>query len=334
MAQLYGAAYSGNEHVNAPLSEISFKYRNEEMVSEFIFPAKFVAKKSDLFYKLDKTNLRFEGGAQPTSSQVPARRAQFGLTTDEYKMTIGRLYDVVTDEDRENQDDPLDLDAMTVENITDILNVGKEEYAADLVQKYASYTGGNASLAPTKWDASTAGNPMQQIEDAAQTIRKNTGTMPNAIVFSANAFGTGFLNNPFVVDRFKHVREGAANLNAVASYFPWVEAGNIAVAGMVKRTGVSDTQSDVWGASTITGAGSPTGKGMVLIFTRDMAQVNSPMRMSRTMSFGKCFRFQNDSIVTTTRVGNPPGDMHHIRKAYGFKVLDYDCAYLLANVIS
>ena len=73
---------------------------------------------------------------------------------------------------------------------------------------------------------------------------------------------------------------------------------------------------------------------MVLIFTRDMAQVNSPMRMSRTMSFGKCFRFQNDSIVTTTRVGNPPGDMHHIRKAYGFKVLDYDCAYLLANVIS
>lgn len=312
-------AYTGNEHINVPLSDISFMHRNQDSVAEFVFPARHVEKKSDKFRKIDKRHFEQVVGAGPIGSEVPARRATFGLSEDEYAMHIDRLYNLVADEDRENTDTPLDLDVLAVETITENLRVNKEIAAQALV---ATAPAANKETVSTKWNAATAGNPLIDLEKAAQKVRAATGQMPNAILFGANAFAQGFINNEYVVDRFKHVREGAADTNAVARYFSWVDEGNVAIGRMIKITGVgAGTTADIWGDS-------------VFIFRRDMQQVNNPMVESQTMSYGKNFRFAQDSVVTTGRDANPPSDVHHIRMAYGFKILDADCGYLLEDTNS
>lgn len=310
----------GKVHIDRALSDISYKFSNGMPVAEFVFPPRYVTKESDDFFRITNENFRTEKTG-PRGYFEPAMRAPYGITTDKFNVEVHSLFDTVPSRQEADADDPLDLSMIAVENLTDKLILGREVAAADLAFTGSNYGGNTKAIgSAARWEKA-AGEPIKDINDAADAVRESVGMQPNAILFGAKAWST-FQNNEDVVDRFKHVREGTITESRVVSYFDWAQ--NAMVGRMVHNSakeGAADDINDVWGKSC-------------LVFYRDPAQVNNPRKSPRSISFGRNFRPRRERIVVTNMGWNPPALNHYVELKFGLKILENSCGYLLTTVVT
>ena len=311
-------------HVDRVLSQIAFGYQNEQSIAEMVFPPLYVMRESDKFLKGTREGFRTERTG-PRGFNEPATRAPFEFEEDDYKIEVHSLFDEISDREQAHADDPLDLMAASVQNMTEKLRLEKEIAASDTA--FSTNRTYRTNLNAEKWDAFDANdksqhNPIAALNTNANLVRKRIGRMPNAIAVGFDVF-LAMTTNTFLTERFINVREGRFDPMHLALYLDWLRPENIYVGGMVKDSaalGQAFNGSDVWGKS-------------VSIFYKNAAQANDPRSKPTDVCFGRNFRWEMEIPVFSYRGYNPPCDGAVVMIGFDFKIVDEKAAQQLYNVV-
>lgn len=188
---------AGDVHVNRPLTNFSQKYllSSAMFVALRAFPNIAVSKQSDLYYVFDREDfLRDE--AEERADGTESAGGGFDLSTEPYFARVYAYHKDVTDRQRANQDDQIQLDQSASQFVTQKLLIRRERL---FVTKFmgtgiwdnelvgaASSPGAGEFL---KWSAA-ASDPVKDIRDAKRTIHAMTGYRPNKMLIGREAFDT------------------------------------------------------------------------------------------------------------------------------------------------
>ena len=171
----------------------------------------------------------------PRSFNEPATRAPFKIDTDDYDMEVHSLFDEISDREQAHADEPLDLMAASVMNMTEKLRIEKEFAAASVA--FSSGRTNRTNLNNKKWDATTNDvsdhNPITALNAGANAVHKRIGKMPNAITLGFDVF-LAMTTNTFLTQRFIKRARRTFRSGDLELYLAWLSPENIFVGSMVK----------------------------------------------------------------------------------------------------
>lgn len=196
---------SRDVHVNRPLTNVSIAFMNarEDFIADRVFPAIPVSKQSDLYYIYDKNNW-FRTDAKKRAPGRESAGSGFELSTDAYFADVYALHKDVADQERSNQDDPIDLDRDSTEFVTQqLLLLREKEFVTNYFATglWTGSTTGSDITPSTLWDASGS-DPIADVRAQARAIKLKTGRRPNKFVVSG-AVHDALVDNAAVLDRIR-----------------------------------------------------------------------------------------------------------------------------------
>lgn len=166
-------------HVDKLLEDISIKYSNGEMVVGQLSPEIPVKKQSDKLVVFGKEYMKwYDTMAEPG---VAPRTIYHTYSKKTYYCDKRHLGQIVTDEEVDNADAPIDPDVDATENVTDALILDHEMRGKDVIDA-AIYNGGYYDTVSTKWDSAGGGTPDKDIMARAVAMHKRILRTPNTIV--------------------------------------------------------------------------------------------------------------------------------------------------------
>lgn len=189
--------------VDAPLSEFSVRYSNPTYIADQACPPVAVAKDGAVYFKYTKDNLRNEQDG-PLGTRTPA--AEIDWTVDQETINLGRysLKELVTQEEMDNADDPLDPETDAVQALTDKLLIGREIRAAALLFDTANLTLNDTLTGTDQWNDADNSDPLGDIETGKAAMFRD----PNTCVMGQEVWAK-VRNHPNIVSRFQYVAGGA-----------------------------------------------------------------------------------------------------------------------------
>lgn len=304
----------GPIHVDKPLMNISIRYRSEGLIADELFPVVPVQKESDVYYIFDKANslrtpltLRANGGE--------ANEDNFALSTATYRLEEHALKEIITDRDRENQDPGLDLEASTVEDLTDKILRQKEVDAATLLFTDGNWANESSLAAAGAWSANTSvSNPILNADSASANISLQTGKRMNTCVLDETTW-FAVKEHTSVVQRVMYTSADSVGPELVARLFG---VQKLLVAGASQNT------ADEGLAAT-----------MARIFT-DSAWFGYVERSPglKKPSALYCFKRSGGGVeVRRWRDEAKKGEYIEVGHMYDQHVPASDCGYLIVNTI-
>ncbi len=166
-------------HVDAILTNLSIKYRNEAMIWQFLLPIIKVSKRSDKYYRYNKKDsYRLTNDLLGVKS-LP-NEVTWGVSDDNYSVTDHGLGDWLAQETIDNSDNPLQPEVDTNEFLNSCLDIAQEKRVVDTVFNPDTYPAGNKTqLSGTSQLGGSADDPIGVIEEAIETcfLRANTLVM-------------------------------------------------------------------------------------------------------------------------------------------------------------
>src|SRR5258708_2342141 len=179
----------GNVHVSAPLSVFSIGYHPMGMVGEQVFPVIKVKKENDLYYLWDKPSAfrleRADGAGTLRADGTEARMQNFGATLAAYIAKEYALRTRITDRERANADDVLQLEQAKIRRTQDLVLLEQELRIANLLTTTANYaaTGFVTLAGANQWNSAsfvsqsgaTQSVIKQNIDAGKEAIRTQTG---------------------------------------------------------------------------------------------------------------------------------------------------------------
>lgn len=148
-------------HINAALADYALKYRPADLIADLVSPVSLRDKPSDSYFTFSQRDVtRIEDDlVEPTGT---ANQRKFTTGSATYTVKRRALMDFVPLEDIAAQDEPLDLEGDTVEDLYTALMLGREKRVADLVTTAASYATANKVTLGTAW-TNSGGTPIADI---------------------------------------------------------------------------------------------------------------------------------------------------------------------------
>jgi hypothetical protein len=205
----------GTFHTNKPLTNISVAWSNQQsmLLVDKLFPRVNVVREADKYLVYD-SNFRVTEDAR--ADGAPSNQISFGATSATFQVEEYALHDVVTDRQRGNVDAPLDLERSTTENLTEMVMLGKESRAVDLMFTTTSWTN-NTTLTAT-WNDNTAdvADPLTAIDTAAIAVIKGCARMPNKVVMGRDVL-TYLKNNYKIIERIKYAERALVTADLIAA---------------------------------------------------------------------------------------------------------------------
>lgn len=188
---------AGDVHVNRPLTNFAQKYLLDSamFVALQAFPNIPVTKQSDLYYVFNKEDfLRDE--AEERADGTESAGGGFDLSTSPYFARVYAYHKDVTDRQRANQDEQIQLDQSASQFVTQKLLIRRERlfvesfmstgrWGTDLTG-VASAPGAGQFL---RWSVA-ASDPVMNIRTAKRVIQSTTGYRPNKMLIGREAFDT------------------------------------------------------------------------------------------------------------------------------------------------
>ncbi len=237
-----------NVHVDAVLTRYSQQYQNEPFIAAEALPFLKVVKRSDIWFVYDKDE-RFTRRDSKSGPRSKGNEIDFNITEDNYSVKGYELRDFVSNVEKSNQDQPLDVRRDAADLIMELLMLDYEFRVSTLVQTDATYPAANRrTLAGTdQWTDKTNATPVDDI-----LLGLDTAFMrPNTIIFGAESWRS-FRTHPQVLDavkgstRHQTAGGGIAMREDVAALF---EVGKVLVGRSrhnVARRGQSASYSRLW----------------------------------------------------------------------------------------
>lgn len=227
-------------HIDAILTNISVAYmqRAENMIADKVFPVVPVDKKSNKYFKYDKNDW-FRDEAQRRAPGTESAGGGYNLSTDTYSADVWAFHKDVDDQTLANADTPLNPLREAAEFVTSRLLLRREvQFISDFMTTgvwATDVTGVSAS--PTtnqfvQWSNYTNSDPIEDIEEAKESILSTTGYEANTLVLGYQAFRQ-LKNHPDVVDRYKYTTSSVITEEMMARLFG---VDRILVAKSVKAT--------------------------------------------------------------------------------------------------
>lgn len=185
-------------HIDAVLTNLSVKYRNNIMIWPFVMPEIKVGKRSDKFTKYNKEDSYRLVDDKIGPKSLP-NEVDWGTSTDNYSVKDHALGDWLPQESIDNADNPVQPEVDTNDFLNLMLDVAQEKRVADIVFAAGTYpTGNKTQLSGTAQWGQSADDPIGNLLTAIEGcfVRANT------IVMGADAW-TIFRKLPEVLDAVK-----------------------------------------------------------------------------------------------------------------------------------
>ena len=216
-------------HINQPLSNLSLMYSNTDFAAETVFPVLPVQKRSDLYFIYGRETALSTSGLdvnnKAKSIARPLQEAQaldWSLSTDTYYAEKYHMRHLISDDERQLTDAPLEPETDAVIALKNRLMLDQEVMVAQQVGNSANYSSGYAvtlttGSTGTSWAQYASPNslPMQNLLTAAvQTIR---GIQRRANSLGINHQAARILSeHPTYTNEFKYVSQANLTANGLA----------------------------------------------------------------------------------------------------------------------
>jgi hypothetical protein len=190
-----------------------------DFIADKVFPMVPVTKQSDRYFVYTQ-DYWFRTGAQKRAPASESAGGGFAISnTPSYYCDVWAFHHDVDDQIRANADEPLDVDRDATKFVTQNLLIRREISWINTYMQPSIWTGNpSGDVTPTNlWD-SASGNPMQDIDTQKQTIKSQTGFLPNVLVLTADVY-YAIRNNAAVLDRIKYTQTGIVDTALLAMLF-------------------------------------------------------------------------------------------------------------------
>lgn len=206
-----------NTYVDKALTNVSVKYTNDSFIADVIFPVVEVDKKTGVYYKYDKSNLKKVNSRRIGKAKTP--EVDRGMTKTSYgPLEEHTLKTDITKDEFDNYDSPLDPRIDATEQVSELLAVEKEQDLATDLADTAIVTQNTTLSGTSQWSDYANSDPFSNIETAKDTIRKNGIKEPNTLVLSQTVFNK-LKHHPDLLDRVKWSNRGVLTTEILASLF-------------------------------------------------------------------------------------------------------------------
>jgi len=313
--------YLGLTHVSVPLTNVAIDYlqKEDDFIGTKIAPVVMVNKESDKYYTFGKESFRVEDDVRADGAESNLVKA-FSTGTAQYSCITHSQYSVVTDRSRANDDSVIQRDTRTVQSLMLKIKTGFENHIAsqafDTATNFVSYT---AALSGTdRWSDRTNSNPIKKIKDLKQTVKKNSGFVPNTIVMGQEVYDA-LCDHPVFIDRVKYTSDRSITTELLARLF---EVKNIWIGGAIKdsaKEGQSFTGAYIWG------------KYVLLCYVPESADIYTP---SCLYTFNWKIAGLNPVKVKKYRDEKVDGDRIEVEASYVTKATSASSGYLLSTVVA
>jgi Phage major capsid protein E len=245
------------------LTEIARGYRSPKAgIANILFPIVNVMQRAGKIISFGPDDFKLVSTVRAPGSNT--KRVQFGYASGNYSLVDYRLEALTPWEIQEEAGavPGIDLIAMAVRKVQNVMALEREKQAADLARNDALYAASNKeTLSGTGQWSDPASDPIADILDAKEVIRQQTGERPNVLELGPKVL-TALRNHPKILDRLSTAADRPpASLAQLAALF---EIAQIAEGEAVYHDGTQF--QDVWG------------KDAILAFTTpaSMADMGSP----------------------------------------------------------
>lgn len=206
----------------------------------------------------------------------------------------------------------LNVQARKVTVVQDIIALSLECAQADAARNAAIYAAENkrAYLPGARW-SDAASDPLVDVTDAKEQVRKMTGRNPNVFVVAASVV-TKLRTHPKILERFKHTNAASITDEMLASYF---DVKKFVVAGGVYDDDLGT--HDIWG------------KDAVLAFVPE-----SEAQDAEVPAYGYTYRLANYPMVGAVRL-NEDFDTwdNKVKDEWSPETVGPDAGFLFQNCI-
>ncbi len=168
-----------NLHVDSVLTNLSIKYRNEDMIWPLILPQVKVNKRSGLFDQYTKEDSYKLVSDDLGPKELP-NEVNWGVSQQNYSVKGHGLGDWLAQEAIDNADAPLQPEIDTNDFLNQLLDIAQEKRVVDIVFNAGTYpTGNKIQLSGNSRWGENADDPIQNLLDAIEGcfMRANTVVM-------------------------------------------------------------------------------------------------------------------------------------------------------------
>ena len=194
-------------HVDRPLTNVSvaFIQSAEGFVADRVFPRVPVSKKTDKYFRYDRSYFARDEMQQRAPGTESAGMT-YKLDTDSYSCDLWALHVNVSDQQRANADNPLQPDREATELLTQQALIRRERSWAAAFFTTSVWTNQLTGVAGApgggqfqQWDQS-ASTPIEDIRTAKRSVHQSTGFRPNKLVIGRAVYDK-LLDHPDLVGR-------------------------------------------------------------------------------------------------------------------------------------
>lgn len=305
----------GTKFVSPLLSNISVGYRNSNYIAELVLPIITVKKDTGQLTTYGKDNLRIvESLAAPGSGTNEVTHTV--SIADHYKLAKHKLKELVTDEDIEDADLPIQPKIDAVENLTDRLLVEKEKALADVITSSGTITQYTTLSGTDQWSDFANSDPIDDVRTGATTIRQATGKTPNTLIFSKDVYDT-IVDHPDIIERLKYSQ--AVDKMSAANALGRIFGVDRVLVGDAQynstKEGITDSLADIWT------------KDVVLCFI-------DPTPRKKSVSLGFTYQKKAPRIVDEWYEKDREGWYERVTDKYDQQLVSAACAYLIEAAIA
>ncbi len=190
---------AGDVHVSRPITQFSEKFilDNGVFVGMGAMPNVPVQFQFDQYYKYNIGDwLRRPGAGVIRADGAESAGVSWKMSTGTYSAVVRALHKDVSDRQRANQDEGIDLDRDAAEFVTQQLLIEREALFAATYMATGVWTASDQNV---DWSAA-ASDPINDIRQAARIIQGRTGYRPNRFTIARRGFDT-LMENDSVIAR-------------------------------------------------------------------------------------------------------------------------------------
>ena len=246
----------GDLFTSIALTQISLQQSNRNrFLAPFVAPLIMATKQTGKIWRIDKeqetrraSDTQRAPGAEPNLVDLNVDQS---ITFDAKDHSLSGL---VTDEERDQAEGPLDPKINKTEFVTDKIRLGAE---IELVTELdAVLTGVLTSAVSAPWSNKTSGDPINDINSKITTIKGQTGVKPNAMALDEEDL-RNIMQHPDYLDRMKYTTppagststlDIAASLVAQMTGLTWVGYADVSMKNTAEE-GDTPVLANIWASA-------------------------------------------------------------------------------------
>jgi hypothetical protein len=204
-------------HVDKILTNLSIAHQNPAFVAAQLFPTVPVAKQSDKYFVYGKESFNIPDTRY--SKKAGFNRVDWTVSQDQYYAELRGLEAQLTQVEKDNADQPLNLEADTTMYLGDQFDLAKEQIIVNGVTDPAIITQNRDLVADGQAFDDPNSDPFEVIDDAKQAVEDEVIPEPNTLVLPKPVWRK-LRRHPKVISKLSFTERGSpVSTNALAQLF-------------------------------------------------------------------------------------------------------------------